>query len=599
MAEDDGKGSGEGGALRLFGQAASSLGNLGLWFLNASRPGGESSQPGWAAALVEQYRQIFGDLSDLVRGILERVGQVADVSSGNRLLFRARAPWDATNLSVAEQDLHDFVRHIDEILARRQHAGSATTSPVVAQAQPDAPCVVVSVALYRRMKADPDTGSAMKDWQRYGDLLDALLDHEDRRDLPRLLEEVRHRVRADRVEGVRVLKESLAWLLAGGDTTEKIYRLLDRLDDFLGERCAREYLRRRAIKSLLAVDESGDGWLQRLRICFASFGIRLGDQLSVLTAGTAPRRELVVLDHQHDRWFELRFTRDARIERSEWEVYGASEGLEYRTDNCEFRLPLRVQDASQGLAAWSVDKRPVQDMIDALPNAKRLDLRTWDTGANRTPLALMFVHYREGDVGSYYELGLACFVAPRRDPLSVGAYMLGTILVSSKRAHDVGKEIWGYDKVHVDEASWEVRYRRNYVYCSVALPGATVYLRVPRGGTVCMPSAVPILSYTHKPARASAADRHHPGGQWHRAVLTRFSPRDCVRSAGDGVFLQVGIGDPGKAWRHPLLNTLRGVGLVDAQGHAHEAPLHCAWTERMSAHLGPPVLVPLPGQDYD
>lgn len=581
MAEGDSRGSGEGGgAVHLFGQAASSLGNLGLWFLHAARPGGQNAHDGWVGALVEQYRQVFGDMSDLVRGVLERVGQVADVSSGHRLLFRAAAQTPGAVLSIEEQALHAFVSEICK----------AAGSPVS-----------VSQALYQRLQAAQGLRDVLRPGAGWDDILDALLDHEDRRNLPRLLEDLRHEVRADRVEGLRAVRAALGWLLPdAGNQAGAIYDLLDRLDDVLGECCMRELLRRRAVKHLLAVQEAPDKWVPDLRRCFAGFGIALGDRLGVLAAGMQQARpELVVLDAANDRWFEIRLQGKYGPSVPSCEVYGATEGLAYRPPGGDFRLPLRVQDASQALAAWSVDKRPVQEILGTLPGARKLDLRAWDTGANRTPLVLMFVHYREGDLGRYYELGLGCFVAPRRDPLSVGVYMLGTILVSSQRALDIGEAIWGYDKEHVVEQDWEVHYRRDFLHCAVRLPGAKLSLRVPRGGALGLPSAVPLLSYTHKPVRTPKADGHFEGGQWHRAVLTRFSPRDRVRAAGDGVNLEVKVTDADQAWRHPLLSKLHALGLVDAQGNPGPPALHCAWTEHMNAHLGPPVLVPIPNEDYD
>ncbi len=580
MADDGSRGSGEGGALRLFSQVAGSLGNLGLWLTHADRPSGGRTQGDWAGALIDQYRQVFGDMADLVRGVLERVGQVADVSSGHRLLFRAAAQTSGAVLSAEERALHAFVCKIC------QAAGSP---------------VSVSQALYQRLQEAHGLPDVLRDGAGWGDILDALLNHEGRRNLPRLLEDLRHEVRADRVEGLRNVRAALGWLLPdAGNQAGAIYELLDRLDDVLGECCMRELLRRRAVKHLLAVQKEPDDWVQDLRSCFAGFGIALGDRLGVLAAGMQQARpELVVLDAANDRWFEIRLQGKYGPSVPSCEVYGATEGLAYRPPGRDFRLPLRVQDASQALAAWSVDKRPVQEILGALPGARRLDLRAWDTGANRTPLVLMFVHYREGDIGNYYELGLGCFVAPRRDPLSVGVYMLGTILVSSRRALDIGEAIWGYDKEHVVEKDWEVHYRRDFLHCAVRLPGAKLSLRVPRGGALCLPSAVPLLSYTHKPVRAPGAGGYFEGGQWHRAVLTRFSPRDCVRGAGDGVNLGVKVLDPDQAWRHPLLSKLHALGLVDAQGNLGQPALHCAWTEHMSAQLGPPVLVPIPDEDYD
>lgn len=607
MADGDSRGSGEGGALHLFSQAASSLGNLGLWFLHAARPGDQNAHDGWIGALVEQYRQVFGDLSDLVRGVLERVGQVADPSSGHRLLFRAHAQTSRVVLSEEERALHDFVRKVTVAIGQSRIPDPTAAPNVASVAQPLLSPVVASPALYDQLGDDRLIRWAMRKWPEYAATLDKLLADRNRLDLPRMLEALRHQVRADRVEGFRTVRARLGWMFERvASRSRAIYVLLDRLDDVLGERCMRELLRQRAIKNLLAAPQLPDNWVQDLQTCFAGFGIRLGKRLGVLRAGSNGRPELIVVDCGHDRWFEIRL--QGKYEGQETvpacEVYGATEGLVYGLPGEEFRLPLRVQDASQALAAWSVDKRPVQDMLSALPGADRLDLRAWDTGANRTPIALMFVHYREGDLNRYYELGLGCFVAPRRDPLSVGVYMLGTILVSSQRALDIGEAIWGYDKEYVHERAWTVRYRRDFLYCVVCLPGATLSFRVPRSGVLCLPSAVPLLSYTHKPvrnppARIPPTSDYFEGGQWHRAVLTRFSPRDCVRGAGDGVHLSVKVTDPDQAWRHPLLSKLHALGLLDAQGHPAQPALHCAWTEHMSAHLGPPVLVPTPGEDYD
>jgi hypothetical protein len=249
------------------------------------------------------------------------------------------------------------------------------------------------------------------------------------------------------------------------------------------------------------------------------------------------------------------------------------------------------------MAIWSVDKRLVQHHLDPFPGqAKRLpfpsepklEMRAWDTGANRTPVALFFVHYRDSDAGEYYELGLGCFVAPRKDPLSVGVYTMGSILVSTKEAQAIGAEIWGYEKEHVPHDKWTVEYRPTFLECRVDLKDATLSLRLPRGG-MQMSSALPMLSYTRK-----SLGSHN---QWHRSVLTRFARGESVRTTGSGVELTLSV-NKNAAFDHPLLKELYRIGLIGKDGQRPRA-LQAAWSEHVSAQLGPPMLVPLPGQDYD
>lgn len=575
------------GYFRLFGQAASALGNLGLRLGAAGQSGGARTEDAWIESLLDRYRQIFGDLSDLVRNVLQRVGQVADVSSGHRLLFRA-PPADG-DLSEAERALHRFLKAIDALVSKQPPVHPHVRVQVIA-----------SKGLYKALRDDDGIRHAMDNWQVYGAMLDALLDDDRRRDLPYMLEKLRSEVRADRVQGFNLVRTSLAWL--HGDQHNhagEIYRVLDLLADVLGERCMREILRRRAVKAMLSLKGGSDGWIRDLKACFATFGFSLSDRIGVLSVGSPELPMLIVMDHEHDRWFEIRAA-GRRKPRQPWpgcDVYGEQEGLAYEVNGKDIRLPLRVVDASQALAAWSVDKRVVQE---ALPKVPELDLRAWDTGANRTPVTLMFVHYKDGDLGQYYELGLGCFVAPRRDPLSVGVYMLESILVSVPRAVDVGEVIWGYEKEYVDPAHWTVHYRRDVLRCSVRLKGGTLHFEVPRGGGLSMPTAVPLLSYTRKPVRdpGPPAERFE-SGEWHRAVLTRFAQRDSVRSGAEGVKLNVEVHDAGKVWTHRLLHTLHTLGLVCTNGEPGAEPQHCVWTERMSAQLGPPVLVPVPGRDYD
>ncbi|MFT3820487.1 MAG: hypothetical protein QM750_23220 [Rubrivivax sp.] len=592
MANGDDPGSGMSDRSSLFAQAATSLVTSGLRQALGSSPA-EQSMPdsSWIGRLLAPYRQVLGDWVGMLPSVLKRVEQVVDPAAGRQLLFRARTPWDpkasnassrkvaalpraarALGLQPAEQLLYKFIAAAHERM--------------------DKDHVLLTQGLRERLSALPD--DLKSDTARQA--LQALVQDERRLDLPRMLDELKHQVRANRASGFIRVRNALQWLLQSeGQDFGPGYALLEALTDILGENCLRELLRRRVLIKPPSLATADEKTFESLRTGFRHFGHELSDLLSVVGGGSAERPTLLVLDHGHDRHFELQA--DGSSQRTSpcagFEVYGPHIGRDYRVRGQPVRLPMRIHDAAQGLATWTADKRAVQDLLDGCKPDSALDMRAWDVGANRTPVALYFIHHRDADVGPYFEVGLGAFVAPRRDPLSVGLTALGAILVSTREAMEVGQEVWGFDKEHVDAEHWDVRYRPDFLTCAVRVAGATLNLRLPRGGA--MSSALPVLLYTRRPARSG-------GGQWHRSAMMRFASDESVRIAGAGVALSLTLdsaaADKDKPFAHSLLGALYGLGLIDPHDGAQKSnALHASWSEHVRAQLGPPSLVSLPEPD--
>lgn len=589
----------------FFRQAAGSLVNLGLRYAMGMRPTDPSQQrdESWIGRLIGQYGQLFGEQSDKVRAVLERVGQFGDVVSGQRLLFRARArrlpeapPQDPNvkspdarsvcKLSEAEQQLHAFVE-----IAQAQ-----------SEALPDGkPIALLSGDLIEALDKHPNIRKARKDPDEYEKYLDALLSDPERVHLPRVLESLRHEVRGDRNNGIRLVHDRLKWLLAAASGGATAYELLDAMSDVLGEAALREALRLCAVPDYLRVDEDIADWRTALEQCLSTIGHTLSPYVSVLYSGSKMRREYIVLDHDSDQRFEIRQSSvEGSADRDHgWEIHGAQEGTRYtielNADRETIRLPLRIQDATQGLATWSVDKQLVQEMLNPLGTRGRLAMRAWDTGGNRTPVALFFVHYKQSDLDDYFELGIGAFVAPRNDPLAVGIYPLGPILVSSERSEQAGRRIWGYDKIHVIEKNWKVRYRPGRLECDVQLGGATLCVRMPRGG-IPWNSTAPLLSYTVKPV--GGLDAGLEQAQWHRALLTRFATHESIRPSGDGFYAYVENPSKVGAEGGRLVKELLNLGILHPASSLAVHPLHIVWTEHVASQLSAPMLVAIPDQDF-
>ncbi len=444
----------------------------------------------------------------------------------------------------------------------------------------------------------------------------------NRVNLPQFLDEIKHELRRDPVKGLAVAERRLAWMR--GDTGY-VYELLQLLEHALGDACLREILLHKGVfdafvSAIAGVQKPQNGlqpaWERSLRQVFAGIGHPLGQPLTVLAQCTRQRNEFIVLDHAHDRVFDIResesgFSADAV---QELEIYGLREGRTYFTATARQMpcvtprvLPHRIHDAAVGMAVWMVDRREVQSVLDSDPDRPPVKVRAWDMGVNRTPLVLFVVHYRETDIGEpggtdpatgararqsdeHYELGLGCFVAPRNDPLAIGMMVLGRLPVSMPAAAQVGREIWGYDKVHVDAGRWDLRYRPDAVTCLLELDG-NVRLRVelPRGGKRSS-TRIPLFSYTTK------------FGQLHRNVLTRSGSGETLRVGGHGVAVSIDfVQGPAKNWWvdpkaggecRSLLTLLYQFGIVRDDPTKGRRAAYSVWTEHMQGEQGPPCIVP-------
>ena len=564
-------------------QAAASLSTAAWRQALALSPGAPAASADgatrpWVERMLLPYRQFLGAFAAAaaVPRMLERVTQVLDASAGQQLLFRARPRDDdepgsaartrpAIALSDAECKFYDFV-----------DACKGLERPLMSQ------------ALRSELQLLGDRAAT----QPALDDLQVLTRDPRRTDLPRLLDELKQGVRADRVTGFHQVHDALQWLLqADGRRFSDAYVLLQCLSDLLGEACLREVRLRRLEAAYLSPPAALPSWEAPLRACFATFGVQLSARVSVVACGSPDRPDLLVMDHGQDRCFEVRRGVDPG-RRSRWcggEVHGAEPGRDHDVGGQRYKLPLRVHDACQGFGTWLVDRRAVQESDGLIAGDTRLAMRPWDIGSNRTPVTLFFIHYRDSDAGEYYELGLGAFVSPDKDPLSVGVTTLGALLVSTPQARDVGREIWGYRKEHVDASAWTVSYRPDHVACTVRLEKATLRLRLPRGG-MALASALPLLMYERKPADGN--------GSWHRIPQLRFASGEALCITGAGVELAIDV-ESSDAFLHPLLANLYRLGLVDAGGRMRLLPQYSAWAERVSSHLGSPTPVPHPAVEFN
>jgi hypothetical protein len=444
----------------------------------------------------------------------------------------------------------------------------------------------------------------------------SLFSHEGRMNLPDVLDRLKHEIRRNPVQELTQAREELKWLTHA--MTDECSLLLETLDHSLGAVAVGEILRRKGLfaKFVTALDgiasapanAGSPAWEPLLRKTFAAIGYPLGTALTLLAQNTRERSEFVLLDHAHNRMFgiregELGFDRKSG---REIEIYALREGRSYFTSTSRSTLrtlPHRIHDAAVGMAVWTADRREVQSVLDSDPQRPQVRLRAWDMGANRTPLVLFVVHYRESDItepgGGYpadgprdwtndehFELGLGCFVAPRNDPLAIGMMVLGALPVSMPKAVEVGREIWGYNKVHVSADKWDVRYRPDVMTCVLKM-AANLSLRVqlPRGGSRSS-SRIPLLSYTTK------------FGQLHRNVLTRSGAGETLRVGGHGV--EVSVKGPKEWWKggsaggkcRSLLMLLYQFGIARDESTKGRRASYSLWTEHLQGEQGPPCLVP-------
>jgi hypothetical protein len=507
-------------------------------------PAGSMDGAGWVDTMLQQYREYLGDMALTAPLAAQRFHREMRDASGDRLLICATSVRRKAN---ADWPLLDELQHVGRD-AEQELAFSAPLQQDLRDVFSAQVLAADSLEQLLEHLSGSLTGEAI-DVRRASSAADTL----------------GQALRNKQLERVPELWARLSETLAG-DGTDASSLLLwrEKLQKVLGEHAMRALLNQKVLPKLAQAIADKDwnisvsGALRKqLDEAFDGAGFQLSERISVVSG----YRDWLICDHQHDRVFQVRREADLR------EVYGREEGRSYVVAGTQLRLPARVQDASQGFAVYSVSKEAVQDLLDLQQD--RL-LRAWDIGSRRTPLALFIVDYRESDLGSYLELGIACFAAPRKDPLAMGMHVLHLPVGDRAHAGDgrfscvVGRKLWGYPK---GEYALEFNYRDESVACilSSKKTGARLLtLTLPRGDRGSASRNIPIYSYTLK------------RGLHHRTVFTRSGEGETIRRGGRGVRLELS-----PAERDPVLDTLCGLGLPSL------SPIFSSWTERMSGEFGP------------
>ncbi|WP_156687929.1 acetoacetate decarboxylase family protein [Mycobacterium sp. Marseille-P9652] len=113
-------------------------------------------------------------------------------------------------------------------------------------------------------------------------------------------------------------------------------------------------------------------------------------------------------------------------------------------------MPVRIRQATQHMAMFSVDADAAQQLIDYS------GLRVCRYLPGRAVVVLMLMHYIDGDLGQYYEWGTSVMVNPPgssasgpRALQSAGAF-IHHLPVDQEFTLEAGTKIWGYPKVMAD-----------------------------------------------------------------------------------------------------------------------------------------------------
>lgn len=113
-------------------------------------------------------------------------------------------------------------------------------------------------------------------------------------------------------------------------------------------------------------------------------------------------------------------------------------------------MPVKIRNANQHMAMFSVDADAAQQMIDY----SGLQVCRYLPG--RAIVVLMLMHYIDGDLGQYHEFGTSVMVNPPgenasglRALQSAGAF-IHHLPVDQAFTLEAGTKIWGYPKVMAD-----------------------------------------------------------------------------------------------------------------------------------------------------
>jgi hypothetical protein len=507
--------------------------------------------PGGVEALISTYRQYLGEMANMLPAVARYLtGQMQPTAGASKVLFQLSD--DATMAAVRRRS------------ARESYQGQATYA-------------YTTPATLKKITQDIDArlpGRHAAPASLLKQLAD-MLTHSNVIDITTWLDELKYDLRRHGLGALPEIRRELRPLL--DSRLDQYCITASSLQTSLGEKVLRRIVRDGLLEHYLEPLRSSEPYasdgpmitpyvLERLQRQFRDVGIRLSDRIS----GFAGRDDGVIFDHENDAAYEVRYFDD------HYDVYGDAVGRRYLADPADpirgLLLPARVMDASQGFAAWSVDKREIQDEL----NQAGAGLEAWDIGRGKTLVMLYVADHREGDLGPYAEIMLGCLATQTREPLAVGLWILGNVPVSSPNVAIVGEQIWGHPKIPANVA---FSYRARSVLCEWQGGGAETLLalELPRGGEGSSMS-LPVLIYGRR--------RQYDGGPYgfYQTLITRSGTGEQLRGGGAGVRLSV----PG---REGLCDYLRRLGLVTTNGSLARPPLFTGWSEHVFGEASAPNLL--------
>jgi hypothetical protein len=232
-------------------------------------------------------------------------------------------------------------------------------------------------------------------------------------------------------------------------------------------------------------------------------------------------------------------------------------------------LPARVRSASQGSAYYLVSSSDVAKILEA----NEEPLRVFEIFPGQTPLATFMIDYRESDLGSYYELGVAFFVVPVARIVAVPGMSVRVLPVNQSFTQLAGREIWGYPKSLMPDM--QIAYDDQEVHCTLDRTRDDVLsVTLPRGGTSAS-REIPIYSYTSVNG-ARCCTRFVRSG---RGESMRLNP-DVELRLGEG--RSTACLCRGARNAPCICRDLRGLGLPSS-------PVLSCWTEHMSGRFEAPI----------
>jgi hypothetical protein len=239
----------------------------------------------------------------------------------------------------------------------------------------------------------------------------------------------------------------------------------------------------------------------------------------------------------------------------------------FEVDGRPVMLPARVRSASQGSAHYVVSSSAVDEILQA----KEEPFRAFEIFPGQTPLAIFMIDYRESDLGSYYELGVAFFVVPR-GRIAVPGMSIRVLPVNQEFTRRAGREIWGYPKTLMPHM--EIAYADEEVHCTVDRHHDDVLsITVPRGGASASRD-IPFRSYTARSGTRYCTRFIRSGRE--ESLTLRPEVRLRLGHEGSGHCLCRNANDP------CICSDLRRLGLP-------ASPAMSCWTEHMSGCFEAPT----------